>query len=181
MRNWHLTLLLAPAFDERAHRSHESTGSAFGDVSSEAGRLFGEHTVLLPGMAALYLVGKATHNRTVEDASSAAFKGWVLGSAITGMLKLSFGRKRPYEGLGPHAFRPFSGANAFPSGHTTAAFAVATALDYSVEFKGSSTLFYGLASLTAASRVYDGKHWVSDVVAGAVIGYLSGRWAATRD
>ncbi len=142
--------------------------------------MFGEHTFLLPAMAAAFAVGKLGHLPALEETSVQAMQAWAVASAATGILKLAFGRQRPYEEVGPGAFHPFSGATSFPSGHTTAAFAVATVLDRRVEFPGSFSLLYGLATLTAASRVYDHEHWVFDVVVGAFIGHLSGKWASRR-
>jgi len=180
LTRWHVPLLLAPALDGPLYHSVEGADNVFGDVSSEVGRIFGEHTFLLPGMVAAYAVGRLGHFPTVEETSLRTLQAWAVASAATGVLKLALGRRRPYEDMGAGTFDPFSGATSFPSGHTTAAFAVATVLDRRVTFPGSSTVFYGLATLTAASRVYDHKHWVSDVVVGAVIGHISGRWASRR-
>jgi membrane-associated phospholipid phosphatase len=40
-------------------------------------------------------------------------------------------------------------------------------------------LLYGAATLTGISRVYDHKHWASDVLLGAGIGTVSG-WLVSR-
>jgi undecaprenyl-diphosphatase len=37
-------------------------------------------------------------------------------------------------------------------------------------------LTYGGAALVGWSRVYDGRHWTSDVVAGALTGAATSRW-----
>ncbi|HEY9258317.1 phosphatase PAP2 family protein [Chitinophaga sp.] len=63
----------------------------------------------------------------------------------------------------------------FPSGHTATAFASAEFLRQ--EYKDVSP-WYGVAGYTAATvtgalRMYNNKHWLSDVVAGAGIGILS--------
>lgn len=68
-----------------------------------------------------------------------------------------------------------SGFNSFPSGHTANAFAMAELLNQ--EYKEVSP-WYGYAGYTVATatgilRMYNNKHWLSDVVAGAGFGILS--------
>jgi hypothetical protein len=63
----------------------------------------------------------------------------------------------------------------FPSGHTATAFAAAEFLRQ--EYKDVSPWYgvagYVAATTTGALRMYNNKHWLSDVVAGAGIGILS--------
>ena len=72
-----------------------------------------------------------------------------------------------------------SAFNSFPSGHTTTAFASAEFLR--MEYKDVSP-WYGVAGYTIAAttgilRLYNNKHWVSDVLAGAGFGILSTKLA----
>ena len=72
-----------------------------------------------------------------------------------------------------------SGSNSFPSGHTATAFAAAEFMRQ--EYKDASP-WYGIAGYAAAMatgilRLYNNKHWVSDVVAGAGVGILSTKLA----
>ncbi|MBK8711351.1 MAG: phosphatase PAP2 family protein [Niastella sp.] len=72
-----------------------------------------------------------------------------------------------------------SGNNSFPSGHTTTAFAAASFLQH--EYKDVSP-WYGIAGYTVATgigilRLYNNKHWIGDVVAGAGVGILSTKFA----
>lgn len=75
-----------------------------------------------------------------------------------------------------HRLRPDgSNYNSFPSGHTAEAFASAEFMR--MEYKNVSP-WYGVAGYTMAVatgylRMYNNKHWFSDVVAGAGIGILS--------
>ncbi len=68
-----------------------------------------------------------------------------------------------------------SGFNSFPSGHTATAFAGAEFLWQ--EYKDVSVWYgisgYIVAAGTGAFRIYNDKHWLTDVVAGAGIGILS--------
>jgi membrane-associated phospholipid phosphatase len=69
--------------------------------------------------------------------------------------------------------------NSFPSGHTTTAFANAEFLR--MEYKDISPWYgiagYAMAAATGTLRVYNNRHWVSDVVAGAGFGILSTKLA----
>lgn len=72
-----------------------------------------------------------------------------------------------------------SSNNSFPSGHTTTAFAAATFL-YE-EYKDVSPWYgiagYAAAAATGAMRMYNNRHWLSDITAGAGIGILSAKLA----
>lgn len=89
-----------------------------------------------------------------------------LSGIATLSLKLIFNRKRP-EGVYPRW------DSSFPSFHTAASFSLATV--FAKEYPSMRIPLFGLASIIGFSRVYLGEHYPSDVVAGAVLGYLVGR------
>ena len=69
--------------------------------------------------------------------------------------------------------------NSFPSGHAATSFAGAEILR--IEMKDNYPVLcyggYAVAAATGILRLYNNKHWFSDVVAGALIGILSARLA----
>lgn len=70
-----------------------------------------------------------------------------------------------------------SGFNSFPSGHTAIAFASAEFLRQ--EYKDTSPWIgyagYAVATATGVLRMYNNKHWVGDVVAGAGFGIAAAK------
>ena len=93
----------------------------------------------------------------------------------TFVLKTLTGMARPKMGEGP-IFTGIGFADdyfAFPSGHTSSSFAVATVLaEYYPEY---SWLFYSAASLIGLARIYSDEHWPSNVIFGAALGHFSAR------
>ena len=112
--------------------------------------------------------------------------GRVLASVVTaglatGALKEMTGRFRPDNTTDQYVFRPFSNHDAFPSGHATLAFALATSLSAEIQRPWATALLFAGATGTAWSRLNDHKHWLSDVLAGATVGItagnvIEGRW-----
>ncbi|SEO14965.1 PAP2 superfamily protein [bacterium A37T11] len=79
-----------------------------------------------------------------------------------------------------HRLRPdHSAYTSFPSGHTANAFASAEFLYQ--EYKDISPWYgyagYTVATATGVLRLYNNRHWISDVVAGAGFGILSAKAA----
>lgn len=62
--------------------------------------------------------------------------------------------------------------NSFPSGHTTAAFCIFTALMLIINRPKLSWLFFVLAFLVGFSRVYLSQHFLVDIYFGSIIGIL---------
>lgn len=73
--------------------------------------------------------------------------------------------------------RPNNAADfsSFPSSHTSQAFLTATLLheQYGRQYPWLSVSGYAVAAATGTMRVLGNKHWATDVLAGAAIGFLS--------
>ena len=89
------------------------------------------------------------------------------------ILKPWVARIRPYEVLHFSILVPPLSDYSFPSGHTSASFAAATAI-YAMHHKWGIAA-YVFAGLMGCSRLYLGVHFPTDVLAGAVIGTLLAR------
>ena len=68
-------------------------------------------------------------------------------------------------------------ANSFPSGHTSTAFTLALLLAIIINKKWAAVFFPLIAFFVGYSRVYLAQHFVTDVLAGTLIGILSS-WLA---
>ena len=62
-----------------------------------------------------------------------------------------------------------------PSGHTTVAFALATALADDIHRPWATVGLYTLAAGVGWSRINDNRHWLSDVAGGAILGITSAK------
>jgi len=113
----------------------------------------------------LLLFGGAQRFAAVGAAGSAA----LLGVGVFKLLKKISQRPRPCQ-IEPHCWSTVSPPDkfSFPSGHTMTAFAIALVLSYF--YRGVEIPLYFMAGSIAVSRVVLGMHFVSDVLAGAILG-----------
>lgn len=89
-----------------------------------------------------------------------------------GILKPLVARLRPTVEMGAIILGNGSTDFSFPSGHATMSFAAAVVL--SREEPRWKWLFYLLAIAISFSRIYIGKHYPADVLAGAILGIIIG-------
>lgn len=144
---------------------------SFSDLLRSIGREGGKKTMLQEALALLRPLGKG--DVIVLIALAIGLCGWrrkavqillalILVSAMVWPLKLTVGRERPNRS-NPHSF---------PSGDT------ATAVAFCAPFLGTSPwalpATLGLGGGVAAGRVFDGRHYPADVLAGAALGLLAG-------
>jgi membrane-associated phospholipid phosphatase len=136
----------------------------------------------------MYLAGRAFDEPGLERAAIRGGEGILTGLVVAGGLKGILGRSRPFvtADSNPRDFALFRGFRgdrfqAFPSGHTTTAFAFAAALTANLHANDrdpaawiAGPLLYGGAAMTALSRMYEDKHWASDIIMGAAIGTFAG-------
>jgi membrane-associated phospholipid phosphatase len=143
----------------------------------------GDGAYLLGLSAALYAAGEIWDSRGLRKTALLSVESLATASALAAVMKFVTGRARPHTGEDPLTFRMFSTESAyhsFPSGHTTAAFAVATTIAEQAPGAAVDILAYGVATLAGLSRIHDGEHWVSGVLAGGALGYFTGKMISGR-
>jgi undecaprenyl-diphosphatase len=123
-----------------------------------------------PISAAIFGTSLLTDNTRFQNAAFTSLQSLIYTNLTVNAAKFIFARERPDHFEGPYDFEFFEGnATSFPSGHTSTAFALV--VPWVVYYPNAFT--YSLMVLpvsTAVARVAKGRHWVSDVTAGALIG-----------
>jgi membrane-associated phospholipid phosphatase len=170
------SVALATRLDRWAEEeAPENSGRTAVDVSRAAEHL-GNPIYIVP---TLLLIGAADAlgHRSDRTASLVRIAEGAAGAGVAaGLVKIAVGRARPYESpRDQDLLIPFSGKSAFPSGHTALAFGLAAAIDRETKARWVPWVVYPLAGLVGWSRVRDGKHWLSDVAAGAALGSWTAR------
>jgi hypothetical protein len=182
-----LTVAMFP-LDKNIARQIRQDSTFNGFTQSSA---VGFETISSPGAyvigGGLYLVGRFAKKPDLADLGWHGTEAVLLANGLTGFLKGTLGRSRPFvsNDTNPRDFRfggGFSSSDrqSFPSGHTTTAFAAAAAATSEIRrlhpkaLPYVATVMYGGATLVGLSRMYHNKHWASDVALGAAVGTFSG-------
>ncbi len=129
-------------------------------TTMEIGTYFGDGRTML-GVSVLLMAYGGDKNRETGRLLTSTFIS--TGVIVWGMKEI-IGRKRPLDEV--------VGNPAFPSGHTAYAFAGAMLLGNRYP-KLRIPLYIG-AGLVGLTRIYLGRHYLSDVIAGAAVGTITG-------
>jgi hypothetical protein len=154
-----VALTLAP-YDERISSALRGTSNTVGTIGDAAG-----------GPAAMASIVGATVTASFFSQSS-RFKSTAFALAQATAVEITIFQSMKYI---TQRERPDGSDNlSFPSAHAADAFTVAAVFSHYYGWKWGIPL-YAAAGLIAVSRVEQGKHWPSDVAAGATIGLLAAR------
>lgn len=152
-----------------------------GDGVAELGNGIGDWKSSLPYVAAgSVAVGALVDGLRGAGRGLSVLGGVAAGTMVNEAVNQAIGRSRPIWGEGVLSFDPFSGHASLPSGHVSLAFSVAGGVDAATDGWLPAAAAYTLAGSTAFARVYSDKHWVSDVVVGAVLSATVSRLATRR-
>ena len=118
-------------------------------------------TVFVAGM---FTAGRLSHGPRFRAMTYDMLDAAIVNFAYTELIKVAVGRERPNG----------QDNKSFPSGHTSNAFSLAAVAERHYGWK-LGVPAYLLAGVVGASRIQQDKHYLSDVVAGATLGYIVGR------
>lgn len=143
----------------------------YGKSSRNAWITFGAVT------GAVALAGIVEDDDYLLDTAGIMLESGAITFATFGVLKMIVGRHRPYVGAGAHKweFFRFSGSKdfrSFPSGHTAMAFSMAAVGTKRYPDWWVQVPAYALATAAGFQRIDSRVHWTSDVIVGAVVGYV---------
>ncbi len=126
------------------------------------------------GAGGLYFLGLLTHNEHQRETGFLSGEAAIDSLIAVEALKFATGRQRPYQGNGSGQF--WKGGSSFPSEHTAGAWAIAGIVAHEYPSPFMKFLSYGMATVISASRINAKRHFPSDVLIGAAIGYLTSEY-----
>jgi len=150
--------------------------------SDDAARFFmhfGDGSFTAAILVSLYVYGEYNDDDKYKRAGMLGAESIVVNSILTSGVKLTLQRPLPASGLPYDTWYPtWNSINdlAFPSGHTSSAFAGATII--ATEFSDTPlipVIAYTTASLTALAMLDMDQHWASDLLPGAALGYYTAK------
>jgi undecaprenyl-diphosphatase len=177
-----LVLLFYAAFqiDQPVIERSRSLQAVWIERIGDAGYLLGSGASLIVISGLFVAAGYARAN---PEWRMTGLRGWA-AHAVTAILvqglKHGIGRPRPRLHRDGEFFTGpslESGLDSFPSGHASASFAVAAVVARC--HPALARPAFALAGFVAVTRVFRGSHFVSDALAGAVLGLIVGTLAAT--
>ncbi len=151
-------------------------------------------TIAVPGSVvigvSMYAVGRLSHTERLAEVGLHGTEALFVGEGVASVIKGTLGRARPFvDTIAPNpndwqllrGFRTNDNYRSFPSGHSVAAFAAAAAVSAETSrwwpkptYFFIGPVLYGGAAAVGLSRMYNNRHWASDVIVGAAIGTFAG-------
>lgn len=176
---------VATLFDEGVQHSLQEARSRSSDDVASVVRRLGQPEVFVTIPAVFFLTGMLSRRPPLRHAATRIAASLAVTGVLVTATKFTVGRQRPSQGEEPDILKPFSGSDAFPSGHASMAFALATSIADEIRRPWATVVLMTAATGTAWSRLNDNAHWLSDVLAGAALGITSAqvierRWRFRR-
>ncbi|MEZ4389161.1 MAG: phosphatase PAP2 family protein [Candidatus Krumholzibacteriia bacterium] len=148
--------------DETFPALQRSLDASLFDGAYDVGNVYGGGLLIGGGAAGLLAYGALTDHPGARTFGTDLARSFAASALVSGALKVSIDRRRPS-----------GGSLSFPSGHTTSAFSTVPVIWHHLGWPGGVAAG-ALATLTACGRMEENRHYLSDVIAGAAIGFVTG-------
>lgn len=161
---------------ETIQHNRSSTLTSISSVTRE----FGNISLVVPALVGTYAIADSKGDERLKHTALLAIESNVVSGVLFVMtLKKLGGRHRPRDHYPSDTWEgPIQNDShySFPSGHATVAFSTAAVVsEHYGHVPYVTPISYGLATVTSLSRMYDNKHWASDVFFGAALGYFTAK------
>lgn len=168
-----LTLALAIPLDERIREfASQHHPAAMDQIAASVGRA-GSPGYILPVLVAGAAIPRLLHDPATSNAVIDIGLGYAITSVGGELARMVIGRHRPDDTGKTTRFAPFHRGHewhSFPSGHVLGVMSLATGISIKANRPWVAMTSYGLASVVGLQRLYEQKHWASDVVASTIFG-----------
>jgi membrane-associated phospholipid phosphatase len=166
--------------DQKINQATQGDQHYYYSIPIVGGRVYGEW-YSIGGVTAVFAgYGILTQNSTAKRVAVEVLQAGLYSELVTTVLKVAIGRARPLITDNSYSYRPFTflddNYHSMPSGHTTSAVALSTVMSRHADKLIFKILAYVPAAFTMFSRIYQDKHWLSDEIPAAAIGYFTGDW-----
>lgn len=167
-------------FDQKIYDNVEGNKTLLFKHTFYVAEKFGDLKYPLSGLFFVYFVSLITDNEKSRRVALLATEASIIAGLLTVPPKYLAGRYRPDSGkdaddwAGPHLFK--NSKTSYFSGHSATAFAIAAVYANCYDETWVKVTVYSLATMTAISRVYNNRHWTSDVIVGSMVGYFVGKY-----
>ncbi|UCH84932.1 MAG: phosphatase PAP2 family protein [Candidatus Latescibacterota bacterium] len=162
--------------DEDVREIFQKNQTDTGDFIAEIGNVYGNGFFAVGLTLLTYGSGAVFGAERVRDTGMMLSDLLLTVLFVQQPLRIIVGRARPYANEGNLSFEPFTVADeyaSFVSGHTWSAVGMSVVLSRNINNRWASIGLGTLAFVTAVSRMYVDKHWLSDVIMGGAFGYYS--------
>jgi membrane-associated phospholipid phosphatase len=173
----------AYSLDDQVHRLADRNINNFNNSLFEIDRYYYLEFAAV-SMSAIYGYGLFTGDSEIRKLGYQLALATFYSGIFNVTMKMITGRTRTEANRGHDNFRPLRvdlNNSSFPSAHTTLAFSFSTVMASYSDNLFWKAGWFSAAGLVGAARIYHDKHWLSDVIFGAALGYFVADFVINND